>query len=307
MKSKAVAAEAAPTVSGAGLGLRRELVAPLLERVPEPIGFFEVAPENWMELGGKFGKQFRTLTERHPFVTHGLSLSLGSPAPLDTAFVKRVKKFLDAHRIRYYSEHLSYCSDDGHLYDLMPIPFTEGAVKHVAARIRRVQDILEREIAVENVSYYAAPGAEMTELEFLNAVLERANCGLLLDVNNVYVNSVNHRYDPRTFLDGVPAQRVRYLHVAGHYVEAEDLRVDTHGADVCDPVWELLDYTYAKLGPVPTLLERDFNIPPLPILVREVEHVRELQGKNPVGAASAATVAAEAAPTRAAPAIRRRA
>ena len=307
MKSKTVAAEAAPTVSGAGLGLRRELVAPLLERVPEPIGFFEVAPENWMELGGKFGKQFRALTERHPFVTHGLSLSLGSPAPLDTAFVKRVKKFLDAHRIRYYSEHLSYCSDDGHLYDLMPIPFTEGAVKHVAARIRRVQDILEREIAVENVSYYAAPGAEMTELEFLNAVLERANCGLLLDVNNVYVNSVNHRYDPRTFLDGVPAQRVRYLHVAGHYVEAEDLRVDTHGADVCDPVWELLDYTYAKLGPVPTLLERDFNIPPLPILVREVEHVRELQGKNPVGAASAATVAAEAAPTRAAPAIRRRA
>jgi uncharacterized protein len=267
-------------ISGAGLGLRRELVAPLLERVPAPIGFFEVAPENWMELGGKFGKQFRALTERHPFVTHGLSLSLGSPAPLDTKFVKRVKKFLDAHAIRYYSEHLSYCSDDGHLYDLMPIPFTEGAVKHVAARIRRVQDILEREIAVENVSYYAAPGAEMTELEFLNAVLERAGCGLLLDVNNVYVNGINHRYDARAFLDGVPAQRVRYLHVAGHYVEAEDLRVDTHGADVCDPVWDLLEYTYAKLGPVPTLLERDFNIPPLPILVREVERVRRLQAAH---------------------------
>jgi uncharacterized protein len=264
-------------ISGAGLGLRREFVAPLLERVPEPIGFFEVAPENWMELGGKFGKQFRALAERHPFVTHGLSLSLGSPAPLDTKFVKRVKKFLDAHAIRYYSEHLSYCSDDGHLYDLMPIPFTEGAVKHVAARIRRVQDILEREIAVENVSYYAAPGAQMTELEFLNAVLERAGCGLLLDVNNVYVNSINHCYDARAFLDGVPAHRVRYLHVAGHYVEAEDLRVDTHGADVCDPVWELLDYTYAKFGPVPTVLERDFNIPPLPVLVREVERVRQMQ------------------------------
>src|SRR5690349_1417287 len=144
-----------------------------------------------MEVGGRYGRQFRALTERHPFVTHGLSLSLGSPAPLDTGFVKRVKKFLDTHGIRYYSEHLSYCSDDGHLYDLMPIPFTEGAVKHVAARIRRVQDILEREIAVENVSYYAAlgasaggkksysmtpaaaPGAEMTELEFLNAVIDR--------------------------------------------------------------------------------------------------------------------------------------
>ncbi len=264
--------------------MRRELVAPLLERVPEAIGFFEVAPENWMELGGKYARQFRALTERHPFVTHGLSLSLGSPAPLDTGFVKRVGKFLDQHQIRYYTEHLSYCSDDGHLYDLMPIPFTEEAVKHVAARIRRVQDILEREIAVENVSYYAMPGATMSELEFVNAVLERAGCGLLLDVNNIYVNSINHRYDPRAFLDGLPAARVRYLHVAGHYVEAEDLRVDTHGADVCDPVWELLDHAYARLGPVPTLLERDFNIPPLPVLLREVERVNELQGRHVIPA-----------------------
>jgi len=267
-------------VTGAGLGLRRELIPAVLEHVPKAVGFFEVAPENWMELGGRYGRQFRALTERHRFVTHGLSLSLGSPAPLDTGFVRRVKKFLDQHGIRYYTEHLSYCSDDGHLYDLMPIPFTEGAVKHVAARIRRVQDILEREIAVENVSYYAAPGAEMSELEFVNAVLDRAGCGLLLDVNNIYVNSINHHYDPRAFLDGLPAQRVRYLHVAGHYVEAEDLRVDTHGADVCDPVWDLLDHAYARLGPVPTLLERDFNIPPLATLVREVERVRTLQARH---------------------------
>jgi len=267
-------------VAGAGLGLRRELVPPLLERVPDAIGFFEVAPENWMELGGRFGRQFRALTERHPFVTHGLSLSLGGPAPLDTSFVRRVKKFLDAHGIRYYTEHLSYCSDDGHLYDLMPIPFTEDAVGYVAARIRRVQDILEREIAVENVSYYAAPGAEMSELEFVNAVLERADCGLLLDVNNIYVNSINHRYNARAFLDALPAHRVRYLHVAGHYVEAEDLRVDTHGADVCDPVWDLLDHAYARLGPVPTLLERDFNIPPLATLLREVERVGALQARH---------------------------
>ncbi|MGH8443210.1 MAG: HvfB family MNIO-type RiPP peptide maturase [Nevskiaceae bacterium] len=269
-----------PNVSGAGLGLRREMVPALLARVPEPIGFFEVAPENWMELGGRRGREFRALTERHPFVTHGLSLSLGSPAPLDTGFVKRVKKFLDAHGIRAYTEHLSYCSDDGHLYDLMPIPFTQDAVRHVASRIRRVQDILEREIAVENVSYYAAPGAEMSELEFLDAVLERADCGLLLDVNNVYVNSINHRYDPRAFLDGVPAQRVRYLHVAGHYLEAEDLRVDTHGADVIAPVWALLEHAYRRLGPVPTLLERDFNIPPLPVLLREVERVGALQARH---------------------------
>jgi len=267
-------------VTGAGLGLRRELVAPLLERVPDAIDFFEVAPENWMELGGRYGRQFRALTERHPFVTHGLSLSLGSPAPLDTSFVRRVKKFLDAHGIRTYTEHLSYCSDDGHLYDLMPIPFTADAVEYVAARIRRVQDILEREIAVENVSYYAAPGAEMTELQFVNAVLERADCGLLLDVNNIYVNSINQRYDARAFLDALPAERVRYLHVAGHYVEAEDLRVDTHGADVIDPVWDLLDHAYARLGPVPTLLERDFNIPPLPVLLREVERVGTLQARH---------------------------
>jgi uncharacterized protein (UPF0276 family) len=271
-------------ISGAGLGLRRELLPQLLDAVPGAVGFFEVAPENWMEMGGRFGRQFRALTERHPFVTHGLSLSLGSPAPLDTAFVKRVKKFLDAHGIRNYSEHLSYCSDDGHLYDLMPIPFTGDAVKHVASRIRRVQDILEREIAVENVSYYAAPGAEMSELEFLKAVLERADCGLLLDVNNIYVNSINHRYDAAAFLDAVPAERVRYLHVAGHYVEAEDLRVDTHGADVIDPVWKLLDRAYARFGPVPTLLERDFNIPPLATLLGEVERVNALQ-KRHVGAA----------------------
>lgn len=274
-------------VPAAGLGLRRELVPALLERVPAAIGFFEVAPENWMELGGRYGRQFRALTERHPFVTHGLSLSLGSPAPLDTSFVRRIGRFLDAHRIRHYTEHLSYCSDAGHLYDLMPIPFTEDAVEHVAGRIRRVQDILEREIAVENVSYYATlspggrrPAAAMSELAFVNAVLERADCGLLLDVNNVYVNAINHRYDPRAFIDGLPASRVRYCHIAGHYVEAEDLRVDTHGADVIDPVWSLLDHAYGRFGIVPTLLERDFNIPPLAGLAAEVGQIRRIQARH---------------------------
>jgi uncharacterized protein len=265
------------TIEGAGLGLRRELVAPVLERKPPEIGFFEVAPENWMDVGGRYARDFRALTERHTFVTHGLSLSLGSPAPLDTVFVKRVKKFLDAHGIRHYSEHLSYCSDDGHLYDLMPIPFTDDAVEYVAKRVRRVQDILEREIAIENVSYYAMPGAEMAEADFVKAVLERADCGLLLDVNNVYVNAINHRYDPVAFIDAMPAGRVRYFHVAGHYVEAEDLRVDTHGADVCDPVWSLLGHAYGRFGPAPTLLERDFNIPSLGELVGELGRVRRLQ------------------------------
>ncbi len=264
-------------VRGAGLGLRRELLAPLADVAPGAIGFLEVAPENWMKLGGAFGKQFRAFTERFPFVTHGLSLSLGGAAPLDEGFVRDLKHFLDAHGIADYSEHLSWCSDDGHLYDLAPIPFTSEAVSHVAARIRRVQDILERRIAVENVSYYAAPGQEISELAFIKAVVDEAGCDLLLDVNNIHVNSINHGYDAAAFLDGLPLHRVRYLHVAGHYVEAPDLRIDTHGADVIDPVWALLEHAYARCGPLPTLLERDFNIPPLPALMSEIEQIRRLQ------------------------------
>ena len=260
-------------VLGAGLGLRRTLMGPLAESFPGQIGFLEIAPENWIGVGGALGKRLRSFTERHPFVCHGLSLSIGGPAPLDETFLRRLKHFLDEHRIRAYTEHLSYCSDDGHLYDLMPIPFTEEAVHHVAARIRRVQDILERRIAMENVSYYAAPAQEMEEIDFINAVLEEADCDLLLDVNNIYVNSINHRYDPLEFLQGLPAERVMYFHVAGHYEEAEDLRVDTHGAPVIDPVWELLDRAYEHCGPVPTLLERDFNIPPLPELLTEIDRI----------------------------------
>lgn len=264
-------------VRGAGLGLRRELLAPLADVVPGAIGFLEVAPENWMQLGGRFAKQFRAFTERFPFVTHGLSLSLGGTAPLDERLVRDIKHFLDIHGIADYSEHLSWCSDDGHLYDLAPIPFTDEAVRHVAARIRRVQDILERRIAVENASYYAAPGQQISELAFINAVVDEAGCDLLLDVNNLHVNSINHGYDAAAFLDGLPLARVRYLHVAGHYVEADDLRIDTHGADVIDPVWALLAQAYARCGPLPTLLERDFNIPPLPALMGEIEQIRRLQ------------------------------
>jgi len=266
-------------VYGAGLGLRRTLMGPLQDQPADQVSFMEVAPENWIGVGGRFGKQFRRFTERYPIVTHGLSLSLGGPSPLDEAFLYRLKRFLDTHQIRYYTEHLSYCSDDGHLYDLMPIPFTEEAVRYVAERIRQTQEILERRIAVENVSYYAAPGKEIEEIDFLNAVLTEADCDLLLDVNNIYVNSINHRYDAESFLDRIPAERIAYIHVAGHYNEAEDLLVDTHGADVIDPVWSLLERTYKRFGVIPTLLERDFNIPPVPELLAEVDHVVQLQRK----------------------------
>jgi uncharacterized protein (UPF0276 family) len=264
-------------VKGAGLGLRRGLLEPLMAAGPGQADFLEVAPENWIGVGGRLGKRLRWFTERYPFVCHGLSLSLGGPAPLDERFLGRLKRFLDEHDIRFYTEHLSYCGDDGHLYDLMPIPFTSEAVSYTAARIRRSQEILERRIAVENVSYYAAPGQEMAEIDFVRAVLEEADCDLLLDVNNIYVNAINHGYDAETFLKALPGERVVYCHVAGHYVEAEDLRVDTHGADVCDPVWGLLGTAYAHFGVMPTLLERDFNLPPLPELVREVDYIRELQ------------------------------
>lgn len=259
------------------MGLRRAYLPDMPEVTPAQAEFLEVAPENWMRMGGAIGRRFRAITESRTVIAHGLSLSLGGPSPLDVPFLHELKAFLDAHGMPIYSEHLSYCSDDGHLYDLMPIPFTAEAVKHVAARIRQTQSILEKRIAIENVSYYAAPGQEMTELEFLCAVLDEADCDLLLDVNNVYVNSVNHGYDAEAFLDALPGNRMAYVHMAGHHVEAEDLLIDTHGAPVTDPVWSLLERAYARVGARPTLLERDFNLPPLQELLAEVGHIRNLQ------------------------------
>jgi hypothetical protein len=271
-------------VRGAGLGLRRALLGPLRSRDPGspgcPVDFMEIAPENWMGVGGRRGRLLREYTTRLPFVCHGLSLSIGGPSPLDETFLHRLRQFLDRHQIRCYSEHLSYCTDDGHLYDLMPIPFTEDAVRYVAQRVRRVQDILERRIALENVSYYAAPGAELSELEFVSAVLDEADCDLLLDVNNIYVNSVNHGYDAVQFLRSLPGGRIAYGHIAGHHKEAADLIVDTHGASVINGVWALLDHAYQAFGVFPTLLERDFNIPPVEELLGEVELIKTLQQKH---------------------------
>ncbi|ADE15794.1 protein of unknown function DUF692 [Nitrosococcus halophilus Nc 4] len=267
------------SISGTGLGLRRSFLDEFAALPEAPVDFLEIAPENWIGVGGPLGRKFRALTERYPFICHGLSLSIGSPAPLDENFLWRLKQFLNQHHIHLYSEHLSYCSDEGHLYDLMPIPFTEEAVRYVAGRIRRVQEILERRLVIENVSYYAAPGQELREIDFINAVLEEADCGLLLDVNNIYVNSVNHGYDPEEFLHALPSDRIAYIHVAGHYQEATDLLIDTHGAQVIHPVWELLNQACMHFGVFPTLLERDFNLPPLEDLFQEIALIREIQQK----------------------------
>lgn len=270
-------------LTGAGLGFRRELLPALQAHVPEAIQFFEIAPENWIDIGGAYGRALRSFTERYPFVLHGLSLSLGGPGPLDEMLLRKIRPFMDQHDIALYTEHLSYCSDDGHLYDLLPIPFTAEAVHYVTARIRRAQDILERRIAIENASFYTnTPIAEMDEITFICAVLSEADCDLHLDVNNVYVNSVNHRYDPAAFIRALPIERIVYMHVAGHYHEADDLLVDTHGADVIDPVWQLLDETYRIHGVAPTLLERDFNFPPLDVLLCEVEHITQMQAQHAI-------------------------
>ena len=264
----------------AGLGLRRALLPALRAAPAGSVDFLEAAPENWICVCGAPGEAFEALASRHPLVCHGLSLSLGGPAPLDRTFLHRLRGFLDAHRAALYSEHLSACGDSlGQLYDLMPLPFCEEAVRHVAARIGEAQDILGRRIAVENISYYAAlppprDAAPLSELEFLNAVLAEADCDLLLDVNNIVVNATNHGYEASAFLRGLPGERVAYIHVAGHRDEAPGLKIDTHGAAVADPVWALLAEAYALFGPRPTLLERDFDFPPFEELLGELGTVR---------------------------------
>ncbi len=258
-----------------GLGLRRSLLGSLQAATPGTFDFLEAAPENWIGVGGALGAAFAALAAQHPLVCHGLSLSIGGPAELDETFLRKLRRFMDAHRVSIYSEHLSACGDShGQLYDLLPLPFTEQAVTHVAARIRRVQDILGQRIAVENISYYAAPFQAMAEIDFINAVLVEADCQLLLDVNNIIVNATNHGYDAQGFLRALPSDRIAYIHVAGHFDEAADLKIDTHGAAVSNPVWALLAEAYRVHGRKPTLLERDFNFPPFAELVDELGSIR---------------------------------
>lgn len=261
---------------GVGIGLRQPLIEPLQTDVG--LDFLEFAPENWIGAGGLRAEQLRWFAEHYPLVCHGLSLSLGGLAPLDLHFIAQLKDFLDTHKVGFFSEHLSYCSDEqGHLHSLLPIPFTDDAVKHVVERIRQVQDVLGRQIAVENGSYYCAPGQAMAEIDFTCQVLEQADCLLLFDVNNLYVNSRNHQFDPLPWLRTLPSERIVYLHVAGHDDSDKACIVDTHGEGVCASVWDLLADTYRTHGLKPTLLERDANIPPLAELMDEVAQIRRIR------------------------------
>jgi uncharacterized protein (UPF0276 family) len=274
-------------IQGVGLGLKRELIPQIQSLYGQDlirnINFLEIAPENWINTGGKYKQQLDWFVSRYPIICHGLCLSLGGLEPLNVLFVKQVKDFLRQYEIPLYTEHLSFCSDGGYLYDLLPIPFTEEAVHYVASRIRQTQDILGQQIGVENASsYVAAPISEMDELTFLKAVIEEADCLLHLDINNIYVNSVNFNDDAQQFLSGIPNERIVYAHVAGHYQEAPNLLVDTHGEDIIDPVWQLLDSAYSQFGVFPTLLERDLNIPPLTTLMAEIDKIASIQQKYSV-------------------------
>lgn len=265
----------------AGIGFRKDFAEAFLNGSVLKPGFVELAPENWMKIGGFWKKKLNQLAERYPITSHGLSLSLGSPDELDMDFLKNVKQFLNDYNVEIYSEHLSFSKcDNAHMYDLLPIPFREDAVKHVAKRISQVQDYLGRQIAIENVSYYTPVAAEMDEATFISRVVKEANCKLLLDVNNVYVNAFNHHYKAKPFIKNLPLERVAYIHMAGHTKVADNLIIDTHGQAIIDPVYELFEWTLERIKPVPVLLERDFNIPELRELQSELNSLEAIMTKK---------------------------
>ncbi|GAB4448593.1 MAG: DUF692 domain-containing protein [Bacteroidia bacterium] len=265
-----------------GIGYRKDF-AEEWNKKPKALqpDFIEVAPENWINVGGKWKQLFDKKLKDYPLFAHGLSLSIGSPDELDFDFLKKIKQFLKETNARFYSEHLSFSKcDNAHLYDLLPIPFTEDAVKHVSHRIKQVQDFLERPLVIEIVSYYSPLAAEMKEIDFINAILNESNCLLLLDVNNVYVNSFNHHFNAKEFIQQLPKEKVAYIHMAGHLQIDDDLIIDTHGEPIIDPVYELFEFTLQWLQkPVPVLLERDFNIPEINEMQNEINQLRNIYNK----------------------------
>jgi uncharacterized protein (UPF0276 family) len=283
-------------VGGVGLGLRWEFLDDLLERTRAgerlPIDFLEISPENYMERGGHQPAALEELAARFPIVTHGLTMSLGGVDPLDEKYLRDVAAFVHRVGSPWHSDHVCFGSVDGRvLHDLLPVPFKHASVTRLADRIRRAQDALGVPLAVENVSYYWHPGrAEMGEAEFLSRVCEAAGCGLMLDVNNAFVNATNFGFDVDAWMRAAPLERVVQIHVAGHEWFAVDARglgepraphapgamiVDTHGADVPDPVLSLLGRVLERTGPVPIVLERDQNVPDLDVLLEELGRIRE--------------------------------
>jgi uncharacterized protein (UPF0276 family) len=265
-------AREAPT--GIGLGLRAAFLREVVRGDADgKVAFLEVAPENYMHRGGRAPQRFGELAERFSVITHGLMMSLGSPDPLGADYFDELKTFLDRYDPPWHSDHVCFSGLDGVLlHDLLPVPFTSSSARHIADRVREAADRLERPMAVENISWYLELGHKtMDEPEFLTELLERADCGLLLDVNNVFVNAQNHGFDPYDWMARIPLERVWQLHIAGHEPYDETMLLDTHGATVRDEVHELLGWVIERVGPKPVLLERDNNIPELDELLDEVQ------------------------------------
>ncbi len=264
----------APT--GVGLGLRGAFLHEIFEGAADgKVAFLEVAPENYMHRGGRVPKRLQAIAERIPIITHGLMMSLGGTDPFDEAYFSELKTFVDRYDTPWHSDHLCWSGLDGALlHDLLPVPFTSDAAQRVAARVVEARDRLERPMAVENISWYLELGrSTLDEAQFLTEVVETADCGLLLDVNNVYVNATNHGFDAKAWIDSIPLERVVQLHIAGHEPWDDALLVDTHGADVREEVRDLLAHVIERIGPKPVLLERDSNIPPLQTLLDEVASI----------------------------------
>ena len=262
-----------------GLGFRLGLAEAMLGRESPSWDFIEVCPENYLGLGGRRARLLDEARERWPVVCHGLCGDLAGLAPVDMALLGEVKAFLERVGARWYSDHLCMTHIDGvEIHELVPLPFNGETVRRVAERVRLVREVLGLPMAVENVSAYGhMPGREMDEPAFVRAVVEEADCLLLLDVNNVYVNSVNFGFDARAYIDAMPLARVVQIHMAGHHPEAEDLLLDTHAMPIVDPVYELFDYTMSRLpDPPPVLLERDGNFPPLSELEGELARMDQI-------------------------------
>jgi len=263
-----------------GIGFRRDIADDIISGYFQN-DFIEVSPENWIGLGGFWKRKLDQVAEKYPIHAHGLSMSLGSYEPLDVDFLRKTKEFLDRYDIGVFSEHLSFNKvNNAHIYELLPIPFTQQAATFIAQRIQQAQEYLQRTIAIENVSYYTPTDSEMTEVEFINTILQQSGCNLLLDINNVYVNAFNHGYDAHDFLSKLDHSHTAYVHIAGHDKVAEDLIIDTHGQPINSEVFSLLEYILPDLGEVPILLERDFNFEEKETLKSEFLFLKELVQKH---------------------------
>ena len=260
-------------VTGIGIGLRYDLAVEMLERRPETVSWVEIHPENYVDRGGRYQEMLELARRDWPVITHGLSTCLGAVEPFDAGYLAQLGAFLRELEIPWHSEHLCLGeAGDRFFHDLLPLPFTEEAAAIASQRLIEVRDAIRAPLALENVSYYAPQGTNgLAEVDFVVEVLERADAKLLLDVNNIYVNSRNFGFDPKAYIDKIPRERVVQIHVAGHHVRDDGLRIDTHGEPVPDDVYDLLGYTLQRVGAVPVLLERDNNIPPLDELLSEVE------------------------------------